>query len=165
MDEQHGLLCFSKTWQDPILWSHYGEKHRGVCLGYDLHDRFADPVRYREDRIQPSFLPNGELVRNEQLTRDMLFTKYVRWEYEDEIRTWVELDPKTADAYGHYFFAHSDDLVLREVSLGPLCKTSIDEYLALVKSLTPTVFVKQSRLAYSKFRVVQLDPRRGYQDE
>jgi hypothetical protein len=165
MDKRHGLLCFSKTWHDPVLWSHYGEKHRGICLGYDLQDAFVEPVRYRTDRLKPQFSADGELVQNEQLTKDMLFTKYERWHYEDEIRTWVDLDPKTADADGHYFFDYSDQLALREVILGPLHKTRVSEYLSLVKDMTPTVYVKQTRLAYSKFSVVELDPRRRDEDE
>jgi len=31
-----GLLCFSKNWTNPVLWSHYAEKHKGICLGFDL---------------------------------------------------------------------------------------------------------------------------------
>lgn len=165
MDKRHGLICFSNTWQDPLLWSHYGEKHRGICLGYDLNDSFAEPVRYRNDRLEPQFFPDGQLVRNEQLTSDMLFTKYERWRYESEIRTWVELDPATVDAEGHYFFDYSDQLALREIILGPLCATTVSECLSLVKDLTPAVYVRRTRLAFSKFSVVELDPRRGDEDE
>src|SRR5260221_8529019 len=29
-----GLLCFSKQWQNFLLWTHYAEGHRGLCLGF-----------------------------------------------------------------------------------------------------------------------------------
>jgi hypothetical protein len=35
-DSHTGLLCFSADWTNPVLWSHYAEKHRGVCLGFNL---------------------------------------------------------------------------------------------------------------------------------
>ena len=95
----------------------------------------------------------------------MLFTKYERWRYESELRTWVNLDPKTVDAEGHYFFDYSDQLALREIILGSLCKTPVSEYRSLVRNMTPAVYVKRTRLAFSKFSVVELDPRRGDEDE
>jgi hypothetical protein len=30
LDQEQGLLCFSTDWIDPVLWSHYAEKHMGV---------------------------------------------------------------------------------------------------------------------------------------
>ena len=33
-----GLLCFSRTWRNPVQWSHYADRHRGVCLGFELPD-------------------------------------------------------------------------------------------------------------------------------
>jgi len=28
----HGILCFSGTFRQPVLWSHYADKHRGVAF-------------------------------------------------------------------------------------------------------------------------------------
>src|SRR5687768_16056458 len=28
----HGMLCFSRSWKNPVQWSHYADRHRGVCL-------------------------------------------------------------------------------------------------------------------------------------
>ena len=25
-----GVLCFSRTWSNPVLWSHYDERHKGI---------------------------------------------------------------------------------------------------------------------------------------
>src|SRR4030042_3833160 len=35
-NSEMGLLCFSKNWTNPLLWSHYASKHEGICLGFDL---------------------------------------------------------------------------------------------------------------------------------
>ena len=29
VDSTHGVLCFSKAWQNPVLWGHYADKLRG----------------------------------------------------------------------------------------------------------------------------------------
>ena len=41
-----GLLCFSRTWRSPLLWSHYADKHRGIALGFDVPDQLLVPVHY-----------------------------------------------------------------------------------------------------------------------
>ena len=28
------VVCFSETYQEPLLWGHYAEKFRGVCLAF-----------------------------------------------------------------------------------------------------------------------------------
>jgi hypothetical protein len=36
---QHsGLVCFSRDWRNPVLWSHYAGRHTGFCLGFDIRD-------------------------------------------------------------------------------------------------------------------------------
>ena len=32
LSDTKGLLCFSKTWRNPVLWGNYADKHRGLCL-------------------------------------------------------------------------------------------------------------------------------------
>lgn len=49
-DRSTGLLCFSKNWISPTLWSHYGTKHRGICLGFDIARNALLDVIYADDR-------------------------------------------------------------------------------------------------------------------
>ena len=39
LSESQGLLCFSKTWRNPVLWGHYADSHRGLCLGFSVRAR------------------------------------------------------------------------------------------------------------------------------
>lgn len=51
-DVNTGLLCFSRNWQSPLLWSHYAEKHRGLCLGFDLRESTTQTVEYEDKRLR-----------------------------------------------------------------------------------------------------------------
>jgi hypothetical protein len=31
---ERGVCCFSTTSTSPLLWSHYGDQHQGICIGY-----------------------------------------------------------------------------------------------------------------------------------
>jgi hypothetical protein len=45
-----GIFCCSKDWRNPLLWSHYADKHTGIALGLDIPDRAAIEVKYSEER-------------------------------------------------------------------------------------------------------------------
>ncbi len=36
MSASVGVLCFSKHWRNPVLWSHYADKHKGICFCFDI---------------------------------------------------------------------------------------------------------------------------------
>jgi hypothetical protein len=43
VDQEKGLLCFSADWKNPVIWAHYSEKHRGLCLGFEIPEMKEDP--------------------------------------------------------------------------------------------------------------------------
>ena len=52
MADRYGILCFSRTWDSPVLWAHYADNHRGFCLGFDVPDNeYLMKVEYIEKRI------------------------------------------------------------------------------------------------------------------
>ena len=62
---QVGVLCLSELHDDILMWSHYADCHRGICLVYETIDEFfadARPVRYQVERpnvAQSRFLWTG----------------------------------------------------------------------------------------------------------
>lgn len=32
--KEFGFLCFSSVYSEPLMWAHYAENHKGVCLGF-----------------------------------------------------------------------------------------------------------------------------------
>lgn len=91
---ERGVCCFSTTYSSPLLWSHYGDQHKGVSIGYHL-DRIPKPalrkVIYGGNRtIKTSTLASALLERSEQsrdqLDRDVLLRKARGWSYEREWR-------------------------------------------------------------------------------
>ena len=145
MAEQYGLLCFSLDWQNPLLWSHFGDRHRGLALGFDVNEQILKQVSYVKDR------PALEKI-NFEIAHRLLFTKYEDWRYEQEARIYTTLkdqDPKT----GLYFADFGEQLVLSEVIGGPLCAVTEQELRDAMGSTTEVTFTK-ARLAFDTFRVV-----------
>ncbi len=153
-DKKNGILCFSKRWSNPVLWSHYAEKHRGICLGFELADMYVIEIEYSKDRIPIEF--KGGKKENgfeEGYMKKFLSTKYEHWLYEEEVRMISSLKEADYDN-GNYFVPFQKSLELKEVILGPFCEIPIGAVQSLVDSIYQKVKIKKARLAFKEFKVV-----------
>jgi len=57
INENKGLICFSKSWSNPLMWGHYAEKHAGMCLGFDVPDKLLAPVIYAKRLLKMEIDP------------------------------------------------------------------------------------------------------------
>ncbi|OYY73364.1 MAG: hypothetical protein B7Y40_09790 [Gammaproteobacteria bacterium 28-57-27] len=97
-------LINSEIISEPLMWSHYADEHRGVCIEYTLHKEFITENLMGEDRDNGlvvcnsvEYQDNGfvECILNapqdldkfaEVLLRKYLLTKSPSWQYEKEGR-------------------------------------------------------------------------------
>ena len=82
-----GVLCFSTSNCDMILmFSHYADRHRGVCLHFEIDDEDTldeiAPLNGREVKYQETIPPFND-SKEAHMT---LLTKYKKWGYEKEYR-------------------------------------------------------------------------------
>ena len=137
------------------MWGHYAESHAGMCLGFDVPDSLLSPVIYAKRLLKMEVDPKTKLAKpTEAVVNQLLRTKFHDWKYEDEMRLFVQLDPKTIES-GRYFYSFSEDLALRQVILGPKCELPIESIRTLVSSFNPTVEVLKSRIAFTRYKVVE----------
>lgn len=156
----HGLLCFSRDWHNPVQWSHYAEKHTGMCLGFDIPDEHLGPVTYSRKRlvVEAESLRNPREL-NEETARRFLFTKYSHWRYENEVRCFVTLEEKDPDK-NLYFAEFSDKLRLAAVIIGAQSSVTRETLRTALGELSDNVETIKARLAFKTFRVVrQRDPK------
>jgi hypothetical protein len=92
-DQRVGILALSETHDDILMWSHYAECHKGICIGFSTqHDgeffSRAQRVIYGDEYPH---LDLREVVVNEQLraTAPWMLKKSSNWAYE---REWRVLD-------------------------------------------------------------------------
>jgi len=148
MANRFGVLCFCRDWHNPVLWSHYADRHRGICLGFEVDERCVHEVTYVESRVPittPVTLDTASLL---------LYTKYRDWSYEQEFRGWFSLETPDPGS-GHYFYEFDDKIQLREVIAGPLCRTGDTEIRAAIGNRGAGVQVIPARLAFMDFRIVE----------
>ncbi len=116
-------MCFSRNWDNLLLWSHYGDSHKGVCLGFDIPERDPrDPdTPYGTDVLyQPNLLQIRRLQDLPDIADRLPRTKHESWSYEQEVRMFIGLDD-TQDAEGLHWIEFAPHLVLKEVIIGAQC--------------------------------------------
>jgi len=141
------MVCFSLSWQNPLLWSHYAERHHGIALGFDINAAKIKEVSYVEQR------PVIDAV-NIEVVHQLLYTKYIDWRYEREARVFTLLEEKDSDS-GLYFAGFSDDFVLREVIVGPLSNVSEKQLQEALGERKGKVALTKARLVFNSFNVVK----------
>jgi hypothetical protein len=89
-NSKKGVLSFSSTNTDLLLWSHYGSAHNGVCFEFDpSHDDNFKRVRsVNYQSTMPTYDPSNP--------DEMLYSKSLHWKYEEEVRLIV---PNNCDQY------------------------------------------------------------------
>jgi len=142
----YGMLCFSRGWHNPLLWSHYGDKHRGMVLGFDVTDKHLNKVEYVADR------PVLKTVDKD--IADKLKKKFQDWQYEDELRVFTDLHGRDPPETGLYFADFGPELTLRKVISGPLSDTAKSTIEEAVGQYEAPVALTKARLAFKTFQVV-----------
>lgn len=95
------ISCFSKRYDSILMWSHYGDKHKGICIEFDRPDKDFLDVKYSKKRckfdledttrrVLGYMLSNEEVdVNDKGLIRCIskpFIVKSLDWKYEEEVR-------------------------------------------------------------------------------
>lgn len=155
IDADKGLVCFSKCCENPVLWGHYGDKHKGIALGFEIQKDLVNSVIYSNDLINIPVDPvTNEARPDSKLVNNILRTKFKDWKYENEYRVFFELKDEASED-GLFFTNFSEQIKLCEVILGPNCSTNFSQIQSSLTGYKSEVKISKSRIAFKSFRVVR----------
>ena len=97
------ISCLTTHNDNTLMWSHYAEKHQGICIEYDINKIFNEKndkilikkISYNKKMISYDTFMNKErksinivLIDNKTIDNitDLFTIKSKEWEYEDEYR-------------------------------------------------------------------------------
>jgi hypothetical protein len=163
-----GVLCMSRNLNQPLMWSHYADSHRGVVVEFD--DKHPSFNRKRSDvddfgwlrtvvysKLRPKL--NMEAIDSDVAFEILALTKSDHWAYEEEARLIWPLSSAdetiTTDAGPIHLLSFPASSVV-SVTLG--CKAS-DETVSSLRKLLRTngaghVHVMRARLDEVTFDLV-----------
>lgn len=152
---KHGLICFSKSWSSPVMWSHYANRHGGICLGFEIPKERLSKVSYQNDRLQyHTDIFESDPKAAEELMLKLATTKFSDWSYENEWRIFVDLF-ETTQENGLHFVAYSEQLQLKKIIVGhhsTITRRQIED-LVEVQDNRPEYF--KARPAFKTFRMTR----------
>ncbi|CAN5367262.1 hypothetical protein BH10PSE3_BH10PSE3_28000 [soil metagenome] len=113
-----GIVALGERADCPLMWSHYGDQHNGICIGYSIPaDASVHRVRYDAAPLVKASLVeamlDGEAGAQGQVDEAVLLRKAPAWKYENE---WRLIGDRGAQ---------DNPLELSEVVFGLRCPTSV----------------------------------------
>lgn len=94
-----GVISFTETRSNLLMWSHYAQGHSGIVIEIDIQNEFFSTIkRVRYDNVKPHHIHVNEL-------EDLFFIKSDEWIYEKEYRIVKRLSK-------HDFYMNKSDMVL-----------------------------------------------------
>ncbi|WP_245451374.1 DUF2971 domain-containing protein [Georhizobium profundi] len=87
-----GIVSFATRATCPLMWSHYGDQHRGICAGYSVPEGTAAdlfPVAYggrRNVKASDVDAMETDVLARRRVDEAALFRKAPSWRYEKEWR-------------------------------------------------------------------------------
>jgi len=132
-----GVCCFTERSNNYLLWSHYANGHRGICIGYrDWAFPKDKIVRINYENEYPDIpMCYDTGIDGSKIADLILSTKRIDWSYEEESRIYFhkarEMDPLRVDS-------------IEEIIFGIKCKTEdIDAVVAVAMVHNPNIKFKR----------------------
>ncbi|WGL96508.1 DUF2971 domain-containing protein [Arsenophonus nasoniae] len=152
INDEEGLICLSRNWRNPLMWGHYGDRHKGIVLGFEVKDSLWNEVKYESKLIDAPENLSHDFIKK------LTGTKFEAWKYEDEVRVIQKLSGNEClfeliDKEEYYFRKFNEDFILKEVILGQKCSLSEMQKCTLLK-LSPEVEITKARIAFQDYKVV-----------
>ncbi|PIK14399.1 DUF2971 domain-containing protein [Halobacteriovorax sp. JY17] len=122
--QKHRICSLSKDDNNMLMWSHYANSHRGVCIGVTVEDSLdiihSGPVTYLDD------LPT---LQYHSTPQEVLMKKLKAWNYEREHRV-ISTDQFVK-------------ISVKEIIFGSRC-TSVHKKIvrAIVEKYSPEIILK-----------------------
>lgn len=88
---KYGLCSFSHSYNSQLMWAHYAEQHKGICVGFETDLLKAPNIEFRDInyRLVP---PLVKILGSEEERIQQVSSKYIEWSYEKEIRAIKKFD-------------------------------------------------------------------------
>jgi len=84
-----GVVCFSKSCDNILMWSHYSDGHKGMCLEFELDSKqtLSDKAIYQVNySLEYPEINLENNIWSIDGAAKILYTKSKEWEYEQELR-------------------------------------------------------------------------------
>jgi hypothetical protein len=156
--DRTGIICFSEHWHDPMMWAHYAEDHKGLCLAFEIDRSLLERVNYEDQRLELPDDPTNPASWTEVHMNKILYTKYKVWDYEAEWRLALKYDLESKDLRGEggLIFQHfCEKMKLREVILGMRTMITEHQIVDAIKNYPEQILIRRAARSPKEYKVIE----------
>lgn len=184
MRKKARISCFSKRNDSILMWSHYADSHRGVCIEFDETRSFFNDVKYSNAKCKLDlFAATSRILAYDfigeklgygdaEFASNMLapfYTKSSDWSYEEEVRCVLSDKEEKNNGYRHENGLTLLDMNIKRILVGS--KARVDDLHELIRAAKnrgiPVVFMKEDPERYAivedhnrKYRLAYREPQK-----
>lgn len=140
-----GVACFTTEADSMLMWSHYGDQHKSVCVGFDSDVLESAVIRNNEShplyhKLQKVVYTNDRPNNDD---RRCFFHKSLKWQYENEYRL-ISSIKKGQPMWGSGVWTIPKESIC-EIILGAKMHDDIKRMVvSMVKTIRPDLPIKIS---------------------
>ena len=161
------IACFSTSPLSTLMYSHYTDKHKGICIEYDFSDFDTEntsllEVKYKEElkidsKIFQIMMKSDNDINEEISFLDLFRTKHLNWEYEKEYRVITYDEADKTDKADKTDEANKVGKIYRPIKAIYLGKDISDSDIELIKTLIKGRSIKLYQVALHEYNVFRLE--------
>jgi Protein of unknown function (DUF2971) len=153
MVSKRRIYCLTPYADSTLMWSHYAENHRGICLEFGVDKPlFSQALQVIYASRYPVWLLH-EFETQQDRAVEMILTKAEEWSYEKEFRLISILSgSETNPLRPRDDFFPLPPGALKSVIAG--CQADYDAVKAIVNTLAPNLPVKRAVRVPNHYRLV-----------
>lgn len=141
------VFCFSSSFQDPLMWGHYGNAHEGFCIGYDYNDIMNIPeFKNRIAFGAVTYSDEIQKLSDEDIDKGFaIYYKSSAWKNEQEWRASICLTDTDEE---HYIISESEFIEAREkwIKKKLFFEKAVDSHLRLLAPATLSIKEAKKRV-------------------
>jgi len=117
------VCCFSKNFKQILMWSHYADKHKGMCIGFkrevleNITQCKSIIVKYDHSFTKENLFPRKGM--EQKTLKHWISNKSILWRYEEEVRLYRKKSDNPKLKNNH--FIPFDEKCVAEIFLGCNC--------------------------------------------
>jgi hypothetical protein len=159
---QSRVFCVSESPDNVVMWSHYGDEHRGVVFQLDCIDELdnrllaARKVEYSDQFLTyPSARTYAQHLTGESpfdmtpLVWDIAYTKHKDWSYEREWRVHMPLQ----GGEGFSTFDEPQEVFGAAILGCRVTDAQVEEFRALASKHLPKMKILRARISSQEFKL------------
>lgn len=139
----YGVACFTPRNNSMLMWSHYGDQHKGICVGFDHELLEGSPPR--NSLGHPLYKKISQInytnTRPNSKSADLLTQKSLEWAYEQEHRIISEMSAGTP-SWGPGIWS-IPKAAIKEIIFGARSSAETREKISsLIRLIAPEIQIK-----------------------